>query len=135
MARIFKWLAVPLAFTALLFVVLYLWWNYGPPTPVDPSLAAMGVGSIGWLMSGSLTDGIVVLVVTVLALGVLPPLNWRQVGYVAVATVAAHWIAESVWVSGRETTNGAEILRMALSYACVLIASAILARRAQRSAS
>ena len=134
MALFFKWLSVPVVFTATLIALLYLWWNYGPPTPVDPVLPAEGVGSIRWLVSSAVTDGLVILIITVLAFAALPSISWRQVGYIAIGTVSMYWIVNTFAMSlgGRETTNGAEVIRTALSYAVVLLVSSIWIRRSRR---
>jgi hypothetical protein len=131
MAHFLKWLCVPLIFTAVLFVVLYLWWNYGPPTPVSPALAAKGVGSSGWVASRALISGIPALIVTVLAVVVLPRISWWPVLYIGVGAVAAHWWLSTLWYwfsGSTQTTNGADVIRAAISQACVLLVSAICLR-------
>jgi hypothetical protein len=134
MAHRARWFGVPIAFAALLLVVLYVWWNYGPPSPVDPALAATGIGSIGWIAVQAMVAGVVTLIVTALARWALPPITWREVGCVAVGAVVAQFVSGYVTylTAGPTTTKGDEIVRTALTYACVLLVSGIWIRRSRR---
>jgi hypothetical protein len=104
-----KWFGVPVAFAVFEFCLLYVWWTYGPPTPVDDSLAAMGVGSLSWIASATFLISVVVFIVTALVFAFLPPISWKQVCYVALGTVwlnaMSGYIISSLWGGGKPPTE------------------------------
>jgi hypothetical protein len=128
----YNWVLVPIAYAIVLFAALALYWQG------DSQLGEAGspfqstdVGTARWLAGRAAFGGIVVLIVTVLALGVLPPIHLREVVYFALAAVVVHVIIGRVNLAlhGPMVTNQGEVFRTAAGYGVVLIVGATYKRR------
>lgn len=132
MAKLLKWLCVPVAFTLLRFLVLLPLWL---PEQTPSSAAAMpwpDPGTVRWLWSSSLLHGSVLLILTQMSLKLLPSIRWPHALYVALGAVAAEASAQMLFLAihGPRATNGAFLLVAVPAYIATLLISAALLRRA-----
>jgi hypothetical protein len=132
MASRYNWVLVGIAYALVLFVALVVYWKGGlQPGEVGLPFQSAEVGTVRWMVGQSVFGGVVVLVITVLALGLLPPIDLREVAYFALAAVVVNVIIGRVNLAmhGPMVTNQGEVLRTAAGYGVVLLVGAICLKR------
>jgi hypothetical protein len=126
-SRKWWWLLVPVGYAVLEFLTLFVWWHVSglliEPTP--------GAGPVPGLVSRLLLTGAVSTIVLLLALAMLPRIQWRHALYISVAAVIANWITAWSWIltAGPSVTNGSQVLLTAGTFALVLLVGSLLIRR------
>jgi hypothetical protein len=131
MAAVWKWLYVPVAFTLLRFAVPIVLWSPGLARDAASTLFFPDTATLRSLLSNSLLHGVGALLVTLLAMKLLPPINLKQVLCVAICAVMAEALTQFMFIAihGPTATNGAQLLQTAGSYVLALLVSNMLLRR------
>lgn len=128
-SRKWRWLLVPVGYAAFEFCTLFVWWHLSGLL-IEPGLPS-GAEPLPGLVFRLLLTGTVSMIVLLLALAILPRIQWRHAIYVCIAAVVANWITAWSWILivGPSITNGSQVLLTAGTFASVLLGSALLIRR------
>src|SRR5262245_36903866 len=125
MAKLLKWLCMPVAFTLLRFLFLLpLWIPHQQPGNAD-AFPWPDPHTVRWLWSSSLLHGSVLLVLTQMSMKLLPPIRWPHALYIAMGAVGAEAAAQMLLfvIHGPRATNGVFLLIAIPAYVATLLIS------------
>src|SRR5688500_3205736 len=96
----YNWLYVPPTYGLMMFAVLMVIWRGGvDPGELDSSVAFQETGTPQWMARQAAFDATVALVITVVLLGVVPPIRVKHVALISSAIVLLNWLIAPAYIA------------------------------------